>query len=76
MYRLPEHYGNYLGSSVPSMSTKIFFGSIVIISLRPKVSSVGAGGGGLPSPSPSLAADPLQPVYTYQFNPSADACFK
>ena len=40
VYRLPEHRVNYLGNSVPSMSSKIFFGSIVIISLRPKVSSV------------------------------------
>ena len=40
VYRLPEHYVNYLGNSVPSISSKISFGPIAIISLRPKVSSV------------------------------------
>ena len=40
VYRLPEHYVNYLGSSMPNMFSKISFRPIAIISLRPKVSSV------------------------------------
>ena len=40
VYRLPKHCVNYLGSSVPNMCNKIFIRSIVIISLKPKVSLV------------------------------------
>ena len=40
MYSLPEHCVDYLGSSKPSMSTKISSWLIVVITLWPKVSSV------------------------------------
>ena len=43
MYRLPEYCINYLGSGVLNMSSKISLGSIVIIPLRPKVSSIREG---------------------------------
>ena len=40
MHRLPEYCVDYLGNRKPSMSRKISPGSIVIIPLKPKVSSV------------------------------------
>ena len=40
VYRLFEHYVNYLASSMPSMSNKTFPGLITIIPFWPKVSSV------------------------------------
>ena len=40
MHRLLEYCANHLGSGKPSMSSKISPGSVVIIPLRPKVSSI------------------------------------
>ena len=40
MHRLLEYYADHLGSGKPSMSSKISSRSVVIIPLKPKVSSV------------------------------------
>ena len=66
MHRLLEYCADHLGSGKPSMSNKISLGSVVTISLKPKVSSVKGSHFFLPLPLLLIILDPfmfINPIY-------------